>query len=85
MRIELFGIARARAGTGVVVVDAATLGAAMRALQEACPSLAPEVIADGRLTDGFLASLNGHAFVRDESTALAGSDSLLILGAQMGG
>lgn len=86
MRIELFGIARARAGREAVDVDAGNLGEALRALAAACPGLEPEVVgADGLLTDSFLASLNGAAFVRDESTPLGADDRLLILGAQSGG
>jgi len=85
VRIELFGIARARAGTGAVEVDAATLGAALHALQEACPGLGPDVLVDGRLADGYLVSLNGAAFVSDAATPLDPGDSLLILGSQAGG
>ena len=85
MRIELFGIARARAGREAVDVEAASLGAAIRALAEACPGLVPEVVADGRLADGFLANLNGERFVADTSVPLSRADTLLILGAQAGG
>jgi len=45
----------------------------------------PEVVADGRLTDGFLASLNGERFVADPALGLAKDDTLLILGAHAGG
>jgi len=85
MRIELFGIARARAGTDVVDVDAASLGDAIRALAEACPGLVPEVVREGRVTDGFLVSMNGERFVTDPETPLRADDALLLLGAQMGG
>jgi len=85
VRIELFGIARARAGREAVDVEAASLGAAFRALAEACPSLVPEVLVDGRLTEGFLANLNGERFVADAALPLSRADTLLILGAQAGG
>lgn len=86
MRIELFGIARARAGREAVDVEAESLGEAIRALAAACPGLEPDVVTgDGRLTDSFLASLNGAVFVRDEATPLDPEDKLLILGAQSGG
>ena len=85
MRIELFGIARARAGREAVDVEAASLGAAIRALAEACPGLVPEVVGDGGLAEGFVANLNGEAFVADAATPLTGGDTLLILGAQAGG
>ena len=85
MRIELFGIARARAGSEAVEVEASTLSDAFRALAQACPDLEPEVLRDGRLTEHFLASLNGESFVSDPERALTRRDTLLILGAQAGG
>ncbi|MHC4222547.1 MAG: MoaD/ThiS family protein, partial [Planctomycetota bacterium] len=77
MRIELFGIARARAGTDALDVEAATLGEALRALATACPDLVPEVICDGKLTDSFLASLNDDRFVRAADTRIGPDDTLL--------
>jgi molybdopterin converting factor small subunit len=85
MRIELFGIARARAGIEAVDVEAGTLGEALRELATACPDLVPEVIRDGRLTDSFLASLNDDRFVRAANTPIGPDDTLLVLGAQAGG
>lgn len=85
MRIELFGIARARAGREAVEVDARSLGDALLALARECPGVVPEVVVDGRLTDGYIASLNGDRFVADPALALAEGDTLLILGAQAGG
>lgn len=85
MRIELFGIARARAGTPAVEVEAGSVGDALRALADACPALVPEVIVDGRLAEGFVANLNGNAFVSDAAAALDAGDVLLVLGAQAGG
>ena len=85
MRIELFGIARARAGREALDVEAKSLGDAIRALARECPGVVPEVVADGRLTDGYLASLNGDRFVADPKLKLARKDTLLILGAQAGG
>ncbi|MCK6458720.1 MAG: MoaD/ThiS family protein [Planctomycetes bacterium] len=85
MRIELFGIARARAGRETIDVEAGSLGEAIRALARACPGVVPEVVEDGRLTDSYLASLNGDRFVKDPELRLAKGDTLLILGAQAGG
>lgn len=85
MIVELFGIARARAGRERVELAAASLGEAVRALAEACPGLVPEVIDDGALTSAFLASLNGERFVSGPETPLEEGDVLLILGAQAGG
>jgi molybdopterin converting factor small subunit len=85
VRIELYGIARARAGRESVDVEAGSLGDAIRALARACPGVVPEVVADGRLTDAYLASLNGDRFVKNPELRLAKGDTLLILGAQAGG
>lgn len=85
MRIELFGIARARAGREALEVEAKSLGDAIRALARECPGVVPEVVEGGRLTDGYLASLNGDRFVADPALKLATKDTLLILGAQAGG
>jgi len=85
VRIELFGIARARAGREIVEIDASTLAGALTALAEACPGVVPEVVVGDRLAEGFLASLNGTRFVRDGGLALSCDDTLLILGAQVGG
>jgi molybdopterin converting factor small subunit len=85
VRIELFGIARARAGRETLDVEAGSLGDAIRALARECPGVVPEVVADGRLTEGYLASLNGDRFVANPSLRLERDDTLLILGAQAGG
>ena len=85
MRIELFGIARARAERDVIEVTATNLRDAVRGLAQACPGLVPEVIDDESLTSRFLASLNGERFITDLDTELREEDTLLILGAQMGG
>ena len=81
----MFGIARARGGSALVEVEAATFEEALRALAQACPNLEPEVVSEGRLTDHFIASLNGELFVSNPERALTPRDTLLILGAQAGG
>ncbi len=81
----MFGIARSRAGTSLVEVEATTVEDALRALAQSCPDLVPEVVHEGRLTEHFLASLNGELFVSDAGRTLRSDDTLLILGAQAGG
>ena len=85
MKIELFGIARARAGCEQVAVEARTLGEALRALASEHPALVPEVIDGDRLSANFLASKNGEHFLSDPEAALDPGDTVLILGAQAGG
>lgn len=85
MRIELYGVARLRAGHDQVEVEAATVGEAVRALAASCPGVVPEVVLGGRLTEGFLASLNGERFVSDDAVPVGEKDTLLIVSATAGG
>lgn len=85
MRVEFFGVARARAGAEAVEVEASTLGAALAEAAAACPGLVPDVVRDGRLSEHFVASLNGDRFVSDLALELGPRDTLLVLGAQAGG
>lgn len=85
VRIELFGIARSRAGVAEVVVEAATLGDALRALVDAHPTLAGEVIDGARPATGYLVSLNGERFIEDLSLPLPAEATLLLLSGQAGG
>jgi hypothetical protein len=83
--IELFGIARARAGQGAVVVTAATAREALLQLGAACPALAGLLRADGRLSSQYLLSLDGHQFVTDLDQPLRPGERLLLLSADAGG
>lgn len=84
-RVELFGVARARAGAQFAEVEGGTLGEALRALAARFPNLEPEVLSGGALTEHYVISLNGERFVRDPKTPLRPGDVLLLLGAQAGG
>ena len=83
--IELFGIARSRAGVAVVDVEAATLGDALHALLEACPGLAPEVLTSIGPAPVYLLSLDGQEFLDDPGRSLPDGARLLLLSAQAGG
>ncbi|MBX6314681.1 MAG: MoaD/ThiS family protein [Isosphaeraceae bacterium] len=83
--IELFGVPRIRAGTGRVALEAATLGEALRALSKSCPGLEGPVLRGGSVHPAYRISLNGDRFVTDPATALSDGDSLLLLGADVGG
>ena len=86
VRVELYGIARARAGAASIEMEADTLADALRTLAERCPGLRGEVIdPGGGLTRYFVASLNGERFVAEPETPLRPGDALLIVGSQAGG
>ncbi len=82
---ELYGVARSRAGTDRIPVAGGTIGAALRALEGACPSLSGSVILEGRLSEHYRLSLNGRRFVSDPRRRLREGDRLLLLSAEAGG
>jgi molybdopterin-guanine dinucleotide biosynthesis protein A len=85
VRVELFDVARLRAGRESVDVGAATLAEAVSAAAAACPGLVPEIVLGGVLSPHFRASLGGERFVDDPLTPLVPGDSVLLLSAQSGG
>jgi len=87
LRVELYGIARQRAGREAVdVPSSATLGEALGLLADAVPELVGSVIAvDGGLAAGSIASLDGTRFVTDPATPLPEGRPLLLLPASAGG
>lgn len=80
VRVELYGLARLRAGVAEATVAAGTVG---DALAVACPGLG--VIRDGRVSPEYLVSVGGGRFVTDPATPLNDGDVLLVLGADAGG
>lgn len=85
VRIELFGVPQLKASQKEVLVDAATLGGAMRALAVACPALAGSVVDGDRLTNGYVVALNGQHVTVDPGTVLTTGDVLVLMSAQAGG
>ena len=80
IRVELYDLARSRAGVAHLEVEAATLGEALREVVARCP----------RLTDLddlglWRVSLGGERFLTDPVTPLADGDTLLVFSAQSGG
>lgn len=83
--IELFGVPRIRAGRSSVVLDASTLGQALRLLGRSCPTLEGALLDDGTPAEGYLVSLNGERFIADPATPLRPDDRLILLSADVGG
>ena len=69
--IELYGVARLRAGRGEISVEGASIGEALAALERACPELSGAVLVGGRLTRHFRLSVNGRLFTSELSRRLA--------------
>jgi molybdopterin-guanine dinucleotide biosynthesis protein A len=87
LRIELYGIARQRAGREVVEVPAsATLGEALALLAAEIPALVgPVISAEGGLAAGSVVSLDGERFVTDPATPIPAGKPLLLLPSSAGG
>ncbi len=86
MRIELYGVARVRAQTECVEVEATSVREALCELARTVPSLAPEIVTTtGELGAGYLVSRNGKRFDKSAAGTLSPGDVLLLLSAQAGG
>jgi len=85
MRVEFFGIPRARVGVAELELEAETLGQLLATLEDRFPSLGQLVQQSGHLRSPFLASINGERFISDPETKLAQADCVLILSAEAGG
>jgi molybdopterin converting factor small subunit len=83
--LELYGIARKRAGRAEFRASADTLGEALLALERAHPALSGEVVREGRLAAPWRASLDGKAFVDDPATPLRADARVVILSGLAGG
>ena len=85
VRVELFGIARLRAGVSQVVVEATTLGGALTEAAREVPELEGVVLSQGRVLPAHRVSLNGERFLEDPETPLLDGDFLLLISADVGG
>lgn len=92
VKVELFGLARLKAGVNAVTLSldaAATVADLARELIHGCPDLVGIVILeDGAIADGYVVNRNGLAFLPAEPGALlqlADGDTLLLLPNQAGG
>ena len=85
IRVELYEMARRLAGTDVVVVEAETLGEALREVARLHPALEGEVIDGDRPAANWRANLDGRAFAEDPATPIREGQAILLLSALAGG
>jgi sulfur-carrier protein len=85
IHVELFGMARRRAGRSDFVSTSNTIGGALRELALACPGLADLFLADSQLSPRYLVSVNAGPFQTDLARLLNPADRLLLLSADAGG
>jgi molybdopterin converting factor small subunit len=83
--VELFGIARARAGVAQTTAAGECLGDVLADLAQRFPGLAESCI-DGRsLRPSFTANLSGRQFITSPDTKLSEGDTVLLLSLDAGG
>ena len=89
IHVELFGIARQRAGVGEVLViferEPITLADVVAQLATKFPKLEETCFEKGKIKRDYVVSLNGDQFVREGNTVLHLGDRLLLLSADAGG
>ncbi len=86
VHVELFGVPRLRAGVSRLAVEAADIGAALRAISRACPALLGSVLTgEGSLQPAYTLNINGQRFTTDPATPLQDGDSLILLAVDVGG
>ena len=83
--IELYGVARLRAGTDRVEVEAGSIAGALRALAQRCPALDGPVVREGRLSPSYMIAVNGLQMTANPSTPLGDGDVLVLLSADAKG
>ncbi len=83
--VELFGIARARAGVAQTTAVGCCLGDVLADLAARFPRLAETCIAGRTLRPGFTANLGGQRFVTAQETVLSEGDTVLLLPIDAGG
>jgi sulfur-carrier protein len=83
--VELYGVARLRAGRDAVAVDAGSVGEALAALARVCPALDPTVVQGGRLHPGYRVAVNGLHITTDPGQPLREGDVVVLLSADAGG
>jgi len=85
IRVELYGIPRARAGVDKTTASGCCLGDVLADLAARFPELA-KVCIDGReLRPGYTANLRGERFITDPRITLSDGDILLLLNLDAGG
>lgn len=89
IRVEFFGIARQRAGTSELLLDASTgtlpLSDVLKQVAARTPDLAQTLLIGGELHESLTVNVDGNRFVRDPATLIHDGQSLLVLSADAGG
>lgn len=88
IRVEFYGVVRARAGIAAAQIETGetpTLGQVLEGLRQQFPAVAQQCCQQDGLHPAFVANINGDAFVRDPSTPIAADAVVLLLSTDAGG
>lgn len=89
IRVEFFGIARQRAGTSELMLDASTgtllLSEVLKQVAARTPELGQTLLVGGELHESLTVNVDGNRFIREPTTPIRDGQSLLILSADAGG
>lgn len=85
VKVEFFGIPRARAGVTETTADGSTAGEMLEDLARRFPKLAECCIEGRRLKPGYTLNLRGDQFLTDPQVKLIDGDVLLFLSLDAGG
>lgn len=85
VRVELYGIPRARAGVSEAQCQPGTLASILQQLAQQFPAFGESCLEQGRLRKNYLANLGGNRFLTDLNCPVAAGQTLLILSADAGG
>ncbi len=83
--VELFGIARARAGIAATTASGNCVGDVLQDLASRFPGLAETCIDGRKVRSGYTLNLNGERFISAPETLLKENDVLLLLSMDAGG
>ena len=85
VRVEFFGIPRARAGVAETLAAGDSLGELVLELSQRFPKLGESCFDGPRFRPGYTANLSGDRFTTDPATRLGESETVLILSLDAGG
>lgn len=85
IKVEFYGIPRARAGVAESMAEGHTTGEVLADLASRFPKLAESCIDGQKLRPGYALNLRGDQFLTDESISLKDGDVLLFLSLDVGG
>ena len=86
--VEFFGIPRQRAGVAEHIVqlpDGSTIASVYKTLAKDIPQFADACLTEHGLQPGYIASVNGLQFVKENSMMIRSGDVIQILSADVGG